>query len=368
MRVVHFSTNSLAGMPLRLVQGLNAHSAHSARLVDRERYSLEKLGWYEHDIVFSETPETALRAAEEADILHLHNYLDLDSRDFAPIDFRALQKRGKLVLRQFHSIPEVVAERMGAPLSRVLGCELPALVISHYPERFYPRALVVPNFVPQDNPEYLPPGPGEALDTDVFFSPTKLTSAWENRWNTKGAPEVEALLRTLADERGCTFDLAHGLPLAEVLRRRKKARIVLDDMSNGSMHLSGLEGVSQGKPVCAFLDDRQLRVLAEMSGTTSHPYLNVRLEDAGPLLRALLDRRDEVREMGAQARRWLERHFADRMLVRHYEDAYAEVVRSGTLARQKALRLDNALERFQAVDLPELGWRTRAARGTGRDH
>jgi hypothetical protein len=361
---VHFSTNSLAGMPLRLVQGLNAHSPHTARLVDRERYSLEKLGWYEHDIVFGETPEAAVQAAEEADVLHLHNYLDLDSRAFAPIDFRALQRRGKLVLRQFHSIPEVVADRMGAPLERVLRCELPALVISHYPERFYPQARVVPNFVPQDDPAYRPPA-GDASGCDIFFSPTKLTSAWENRWNTKGAPEVEALMRELIAETGCTCETAHGLPLAEVLRRRSRARIVLDDMSNGSMHLSGLEGVSQGKPVLAYLDERQLRVLAEMSGTGSQPYVNVRLEDARPVLRRLLAAPDEAREMGAEARRWLVRHFSDRQLVGRYVDAYEELGRSGGLSRQESLRLDGALARFQAVELPELAWRARAARRGG---
>lgn len=380
MRIVHFSTNSLAGMPLRLVQGLNAHTRHAARLVDLERYSLAKLGWYEHDIVFSETPEAAVRAAEDADILHLHNYLDLDSRDFAPIDFRALQRRGKLVLRHFHSIPAVVAERMGVPLSRVLDCELPALVISHYPERFYPKAHVVPNFVPQDDPAYQPldsnNGGGELSDeqtdanpgVDLFCSPTKLTSAWENRWNTKGAPEVEALMRQLAEETGCTFELAHGLPLAEVLQRRRRSAIVLDDMSNGSMHLSGLEGVSQGKPVCAYLDERQLRVLAEMAGTGSQPYLNVRLEDAAPVVRHLLSHPDETREMGREARGWLDKYFTDRALLGRYEAVYEGLSQHGQLTRQPALHLDTALARFQSVDLPEVCWRSRAERGrAGRD-
>ena len=366
MRIVHFSTNSLAGMPLRLVQGLNAHTGHSARLVDLERYSLEKLGWYEHDIVFSETPDAAVAAAQDADIIHLHNYLDLDSREFAPLDFRELRRQGKLILRQYHSIPEVVADRMGVSLSRVRSCVLPALVISHYPERFYPKARVVPNFVPQDDPAYQPLPLGQEPEIDIFFSPTKLTSAWENRWNTKGAPEVEALLHELAGQTGCTWELAHGLPLAEVLRRRQRSRIVLDDMANGSMHLSGLEGVSQAKPVLAYLDGRQRRVLAEMSGTSSHPYLDVRLEEAAEVLRLLLSRPDEAQDMGRAARAWLERNFTDRLLLGHYLDAYAELERTGGLVRQARLRLDDSLKRFQAVDLPEAIYAARVRRGRGR--
>lgn len=360
MRIVHFSTNSLAGMPLRLVQGINAHTPHQARLVDLERYSLEQLGWYEHDIVFSETPQVALEAAQQADIIHLHNYLDLDSTTFAPIDFRTLQRNGALVLRQFHSTPETVALRMNVPLERVTSCTLPALVISHYPERLYPRARVVPNFVPQDDPAYQPPKPGIALETDLFFSPTKLTGAWENRWNTKADPEVSALMDRLARETGCTWLRLHGRPLAEILRARASSRIVLDDMSNGSMHLSGLEGVSQGKPVCAYLDGRQLRVLAEMAGTSSHPYCNVRLEEAHPVLRRLLAAPDETRDMGREAREWLVRQYADHLLIERYVEAYAQLEATGGLERQPALRLDRALDRFQAVELPELLWNARA--------
>ncbi|MGE4468564.1 MAG: glycosyltransferase family 1 protein [Desulfovibrio sp.] len=362
MRVVHFSTNSLAGMPLRLVRGLDRCTGIQARLVDLERYSQDQSGWFEHDVVFRETPELAVRLAEEADVLHLHNYLDLDSREFAPLDFRRLQQRGKLVLRQFHSIPEMVALRMNVPLKRVLDCSLPALVINHYPERFYPQARVVPNFVPQDEPAYCPPGADAALETDLFFSPSKLTGAWENRWNTKGAPEVQALMERLSRETGCRCLTLHGRPLAEVLRRRRLSRIVLDDMGNGSMHLSGLEGVSQGKPVCAYLDERQLRVLAEMAGTTSHPFCNVRLEEAAPVLRHLLAAPGEAREMGLEARQWLERYYTDRLLAGHYVQAYEDLARCGTLERQKALRLDRPLARFQAVELPELRWRERAAR------
>ncbi|OLN28997.1 Glycosyl transferase, family 2 [Desulfovibrio sp. DV] len=347
LRVVHFSTTPLAGMPLRLVAALARHAGLDARLVDTTRFGL-----FGQDVVFDETPKLALALAETADVIHLHNYLALDSKAFAPLDFAALARRGAAVVRQFHSTPALVAGTMGIPVSELLADPLPALVIAQYPERLYPRAWVVPNFVPEDEPGYLPADGPPAVD--VFFSHTKTVGAFEDRWNTKAAPETAALLGQLGRARGVTCDIVTGLPLAEALARKSRARIVIDDLASGSYHLTGLEGLALAKPVLAFLDGRCLELLAAFAGTPRCPFVNVRLEDAGPVLRALLDDPEAADAVGLAGRDWLTSHFSAKTRVAYYLEAYERLLRDpASLRRQPALALDRAAARFFAVALPE---------------
>ncbi|KHK03768.1 glycosyltransferase [Desulfovibrio sp. TomC] len=345
--VVHFSTTPLAGMPLRLTAALARHAGIEARLVDTTRFGL-----FGQDVVFDETPEAAVALAERADIIHLHNYLGLGSTAFAPLDFAALARRGTAVVRQFHSTPALVAGTMGIPVAELLADPLPALVIAQYPERLYPRAWVVPNFVPEDEPGYQPAdGPP---DVDVFFSHTKTVGAFEDRWNTKAAPETAALLGQLGRDHGIASDIVSGLPLAKALARKRRARIVLDDLASGSYHLTGLEGLAMAKPVLAFLDGRCLELLAAFAGTPRCPFVNVRLEEAGPAIRALLADPEAATAVGLAGRDWLTSHFSARTRVAYYVEAYERLLRDPvSLCRQPALALDGPASRFFASALPE---------------
>lgn len=53
--------------------------------MDLCRYGTEDFG---QDVVFAETPGATMELVEQADIVHFHNYLDLDNTQFSPIDFR----------------------------------------------------------------------------------------------------------------------------------------------------------------------------------------------------------------------------------------------------------------------------------------
>ncbi|MGJ3522738.1 cytidylyltransferase domain-containing protein [Nitratidesulfovibrio sp. D1] len=374
MRVVHFAVTPLAGAPLRLVRALNAHlPGCTARLVDLTRYGSEDFG---QDVVFDETPDLARELAEQADILHFHNYLDLDSRHFAPIDFRALAERGALpkknvlAVRQFHSEPGLVAGRMGITPAALLAQPIPALVVGQFQERCYPRARVVPNPLPIDDADYLPHDPAVhgPLRHDVFLSPTRLHSAWADRWNTKARPEAEAAVRAACLPRGASWHLVHRTPLAQTLAAKRLARIVVDDLVTGSCHLTGLEGLAQGKPVLAHLDGRCRRVLAHMAGPDTHPtdacppdsspFVDVRLEDAAHVLGHLLDHPDEAQEVGRAARTWMEAHWRPERIAAAYGAAYASLARDPVAAarnwRQPDLALDGPAKRFFAVTLPDL--------------
>jgi hypothetical protein len=363
LRVVHFSASPLAGMPLRLAQALGRHGGLDARLIEPTRYGL-----FGQDVVFDETPDLALALAQAADIIHLHNYLDLASTTFAPIDFAALARRGAAVVRQFHSTPELVAGTMGRPVAALLADPLPALVIAQYPERLYPRAMVVPNFVPEDEPAYQPADTPAA--SDIFFSHTKTVGAFEDRWNTKAAPETIALLGRLAREQGLTSEVVTGVPLAEALARKRRCRLVIDDLASGSYHLTGLEGLAMAKPVLSFLDGRCLELLAAFAGTPRCPFVNVRLEDAGPVLAALAADPEAAAAVGLAGRDWLTSHFSAKTRVASYLEAYEALLRDpSTVRRQPSLAVAGPERRFFALALPQAvhnARRTRHLAATGQ--
>lgn len=356
VRIVHFSITPLAGAPIRLVQALKRHTNYDVHLVDLERW-----GRYDHDAVHGDDPERTFELVRAADIIHLHNYLDYQSSEFHPVDFDALRQEGKAFIRQFHSHPDLVAQGMQIEVSNLLASAMPALVIAQFQERFYPNARVVPNIIPQDSTTY---SPGyEPITNDIFFSPTSTLSAWDDRWNTKGTPETLELMKQVARKTGCSMKCMTNSTFQEVIAEKRRARLVIDDLITGSYHLSGLEGLSLGKPVFSFLDGRTQRVLGEIAGTETCPFVNVRLEDSYEVLVYLVEHPEEAAAIGKAGRKWIERYWSDHILVQHFVDVYEKLlVDPHLVARQDSLCLKDTVDRLQAVVLPDLAYRSRAER------
>ncbi len=355
MNILHFSKTPLAGAPIRLVKALQKHTDYQARLVDLERW-----GIFDHDVIHVENPDEVRVLAEQADIIHLHNYLDFHSKEFYPVDFTLLQRQGKFFVRHFHSTSMLVAATMGISVAELLASPIPAIVIAQYPERFFPKAQVVPNIIPQDDSNYQPNH--NLPEYGIVYSPSIDRSAWGDRWNTKGKPETVSLMKKVARHTGCKINYTKNRqPLAQVMQDKCQAAIIIDELVTGSYHLSGLEGLSLGKPVLAFLDHRIVQVLQGISGSKCCPFINVRLEDAFEPLLYLLEHSDEAKAIGQAGREWIESYWADHKLIQHYVDVYDTLVDDpGRVVRQERLRFDNSTAYFQAVTLPDLIYTARA--------
>ena len=364
MKVVHFSITPLAGAPIRLVQALNRLTSIKARLVDFYRHGL-----YDHDIVFSESPTEAVALAGEADIIHLHNYLDLKSGQFAPIDFEKLQHRGKRIVRHFHSTPDWIAEQMQMPEEKLLACPLPSFVIAQYPERFFPKSRVVPNLIPHSQALYQPLSDREEAEFDIFFSPTKTAGAFERRWDTKASPEVTSMIKRVAERTRCTFKIMSGRPLDEVLEIKRKSRIIIDDLVTGSYHLTGLEGLAQGKPVLSFIDERCLGLLRYFSGSDHCPFINVRLEDAEEVLLWLLEHPAICEEIGKSGNDWIHVNWNEAKLILHFESAYIDLMETPeAISHQEDIFPELYRNPFFNQVLPDLIFQARKARQSAFGH
>lgn len=356
LRVVHLATDSIAGMPFRLVKTLQRQENLIVNLIEVKRRNS-----YPQDVIFGDDVEKAVELITKADIIHLHNNLDTNSEAFYPVNFKKLEQKGTRFVRQFHSVPSTIARKMKCSVESVLSCPIPSIVIGQFQERFYPKALVVPNFVPLNDPLYLPEKNG--FSTDILYTPSKVVGAWSDRWNTKGLPETKRILKRLENETGCRTKILNSIPLESILREKQQAYIIVDEMVTGSYHLSGLEGLCMGRPTFAYLDKRTEFIMRFLSGSTSIPFINVRLEESHRVLKHILLDRGTGEEIGQLSRKWMEGNWNDDILVKQYLEMYEKLmVNPDLVKRQKELIIMDGAVQFFSIVLPNLEYEQRKVR------
>jgi hypothetical protein len=181
MKILHLSHTPPVGAPGCICCVLNMYVGVESRwaALDAEAGAYGKMA-FDLDLRWDRDQDEILALADGCDVLHLHNYLGLDSREFAPLDFRALWEDSKPMVRHFHSTPDLIARFTKQPGQSVLDCPIPKLVIAQYPERFFPNAKLVPNIV-------LPEASDAAAETPapstirIGYAPSRFNSARASR-------------------------------------------------------------------------------------------------------------------------------------------------------------------------------------------
>jgi len=355
MRVVHLALTPVAGSPWNIVAALNAHTDVRARLVvlNSRAYGPRV---FAGDLDWSEDRDACRRVIAEADVIHMHQFFDPAGAFDAEVG--ALCAR-KVCVRQYHSVPSHFVGDDPAKVAWLLADSTPQLVIGQFHERYFPRARIVPNLLPI-NSTLLSPARYDGALPRVAWSPSVSAGAWEARWATKGFGETRALLDHLAEEGLCAVDTIVEVAHHECLARKRQASLVVDDLVTGSYHLSGLEGLAQGKPVLGWLDERTGLVLREMTGAADLPWINTRLEDASDVLRALLADPALMQALGDASRTWMETWYDDRRLVGHYVKVYHDLLERPDLFMVG--RDNDIAAHWRNVTLPDLLWQSRRDR------
>ncbi len=357
MLVVHVSLTPLAGSPIRIVRALQRHTSVEARLLNLAPQAYGRRVFPE-DLAWERDAREARELVARADVLHFHHWFDFGSRaNPFGFDFLGAVKPGARHLMHWHSSPEFTARNAGVPVEILLAAELPQLVMAQYHERYYPRARQVPLVVEHEGAPAAPAS-GSTRDAGapvVMFTPSQLAGAHVERWETKGRPEVVALLERLA-RRGVLEPLvAHDLPFEECQRRRAAADIVIDDVVTGSFHTTTLESLSLGKPTIAWLDARTQAVLEELTGSHELPIVNAPLAALEAVLGLLC--RDAVlrAELGAWSRAWSRERYGEAQMIAHYQRAYEELAATGRIDPRRPQE-HQAARRWLAADLHDAIW------------
>lgn len=360
MLALHLSTTPLVGAPGRICEALKA----GTNIVARWGVLRTDIGAYERmrfktDLVWDGDREQLLDLAEQADVIHLHNFIDLHSNPFDGIDLFKRWTKGKAIVRQFHSTPDLIARSMGMDVARVHTCPIPKLVIAQYPERFYPNARLVPNIVEISTPQERSLAP-----IRIGFAPSRFASARDSRWDTKGYPETIKLLAKIvrqAKKAGVEIqvDVIEKVPHHVCLERKARCHIVIDDLVTGSYHLSTLESLAAGSVVLTYIDPRVQGALFAISGRTDLPVVNVELADADQVLLDLINQPELVIALGRHSHEWMKRNWNPQTLVSHFTDTYQQVIASPNLPFE-ARHSRTPAEQWYMVDQFDSIWRSRA--------
>lgn len=354
MKIVHFSHTPLVGAPGRISRAISELDDHESRwVVLHDNYgSME----FDIDWLWSEDKEEVIEYTRNADVIHLHNYIDLNTIDFLPINFEDMWKRKVPIVRQFHSHPEFIAKYMGVPVERVITCPIPKLVIAQFQERYYQNAFLVPNIV-NSNIEKVQ---NTERVLQVGFAPSSFRSAHDSRWYTKGYPETRKVLKRIEKklnrvEKLIKLDFIENVSHKDCIERKSKCDLFIDDLVTGSYHLNTLESLSLGIATMCYIDRRLSRVLREFSGSDEFPVINVGLENIEPVLSYLSMNPGLVRDMGNKSREWMKSKWSTQVMVKKYIQAYSLVANEPHMEFENRFD-DSELSEFNIKYMDDLLW------------
>jgi hypothetical protein len=320
---------------------------------------------FDLDLQWARDQEEIVELARTADVLHLHNSIGLESRQFEPIDFKTLWMAGKPMVRQFHSAPESIAVHMKTTTSALYDCPIPKLVIAQFQARYYPRAKIVPNIV--SGAEMRLPGEPRKGSLRVGYAPTRFNSGRSARWDTKGYRETMKMLqrvmrkaasRKIEIDVDCIEQASHR----ECLRRKAACHIVIDDLVTGSYHLNTLESLAAGSACLTYMDRATQQAVFDLTGRSDFPALSVGLEDAEAVLLALAADRPLVEALGQHANNWMARHWAPKDMAQHFLDAYAHVMAHPHAPFPRRSDSEPLVQGWMDVELNDLIWANRTQR------
>ena len=330
MQILHLALTPLVGAPMRICRALALHEGISARfaVLDTNVGAYGRMN-FDTDLQWARDRDEIVELAKTADVLHLHNFIDLDSQHFNPINIRKLWNDGRPMVRHFHSTPNSIATFMRTTAMAVIDCPIPKLVIPQYPARFFSKAKIVPNIILDEEIT-------RTIDTraDVLrvgYAPTRFNSGRDSRWDTKGYIETLRLLKAVARKAAkrnvdIHLDLIEQVAHAECLRRKSACHIVIDDLVTGSYHLNTLESLACGSVCLTYMDRTTQQAVFDLTGRSDFPALSVGLEDAEAVLLDLASNRELVELVGLHSREWMTRHWAPEKMASHFLDAYTHVI------------------------------------------
>jgi hypothetical protein len=364
MRALHLSITPLVGAPGNICRALQMHPGVQARwcVLQPTVGSYGKMV-FDLDLTWERDRDEVVALSRDADVLHLHNFIDLQTAGFAPIDLAALWRNGKPMVRHFHTLPRSVARYMGSTEAAIQACPIPKLVLAQFHERYYPTARVVPNVV------FAPAGVQRQRRADaplrIGYAPSRFNPGRAARWDTKGYPETCKMLRHLqasARHAGVALevDLIEQVSHAESLRRKADCDLFIDDLVTGSYHLNTLESLVLGVACMTYLDGRIQRTLFEATGRVDFPVINAGLEHAHDVLLQLCRDREGIQAIGAHSQRWMETHWRAQAVAETFLSVYREVMAAPHSPFPPRFG-DDAIGRWLTVGSDDALWAARLA-------
>ncbi len=303
MRIAMITVNDPAGVGIQMTNAINRLTEHTCRLITTEyRYNFAFQKDLHVPALDGQGLEELASVLETSDIYHFHLLAD-ENLQLGPYVVKDFLKKQILVHHHhghpdFRGYPEKYQKKY-----RELGRD--NLLVST-PDLLHllPGARWQPNFVPTDDPLFMPPEdplPAEAGVLRIGHSPTR-----KELKNTDELRAIVARLNTEEPGRYYQLDQIENTPYVDCLRRKQHCDVLFDHMQ-GYFGMSSLEGLSQGRPTIAGVDDWNIGHIRDYFGCDSVPWVLARNSDElAATLRRFMDAPDECLAIGAASRAFLE--------------------------------------------------------------
>ena len=335
--VLHVARTSLAGAPIRLVNALNKHTKYAARLLDFIPLKMDDGSYkFPEDLDWHVEQDRAIakNMIKMADIIHFHHYMDPVLNPFL-VDFTKETKPDCKIIRQFHSPKDFVRKVEFKFDESYAKDTLPKFVIPHCAERTFLDLDIVPNIVPIDE-EYCMPYETNNKKLKVLYSASCTTPRLEERWATKGYPEVSAKLKELSKKLDFEYVEISHTEFYETMQLKREADIIIGDTVTGSYHLTELEALSMGKPCLTYLDARSAITFINTFKSKDIPFVNVYMDEIENALTELINNKKLREDIGKFSREWMEKYYREEILIQKFVDVYDKILAGETIIREDA--------------------------------
>lgn len=313
MKVLHLSDTTLSGSPIRIVDLLNKHAdgVQARHIVWHPTFGYRT---FKTDLVSSQMSRDEVASwLEWADVLHFHNR---HAR-------QELFQRHRLEVPKKPAVIQMHSPKKSEDFTPEIQSGLPLAIIAQYHVRQWPELrFVVPNVVDISSEPYVSRvEPALRARPVVSYAPSNVNA---KGWDDKGYGVVSPLLKKLKFAHRLDYQLIVSQPHHEVLRLKALADVGIDEVVTGSYHLSSLEYMAFGIPCIAYLDELTEKVVKDLTGADTLPWLQTTRTTFKQRIHELILRRN-WQEFGRETRRWMETHWSPEKLAGHYLRMYGEL-------------------------------------------
>lgn len=269
-------------------------------------------------------PEQIKDCLEWADVIHCMANVGVRSKFFEKHGIQKLLKSKRWVY-QWHGAQIWPFERVWFPedYGSVKFLHIGQGWIQTQAEWFAPffekwGARIVPNLITADDPLHLPM-PWEDRRESTAFSPSQ---------RNEGAVNKKGVYVTRRQFERFRLDIIMGVDFEECLKRKRRCKLGIDEIVTPMYHRSGLEFLAQGTPCICSWTEQTKENLRRATGADKVPFINCkRPQDLRKKIewfwRELTD--SDRKQMGLDARAWIDEYYHPRTLIEQYLDIYKEV-------------------------------------------
>lgn len=315
--VLHISPTPLVDAPRKVSEELNKSPKFTSTTIIFNDYPGTLAGVFsQQSILYTKNKDLAIKLIEEADIIHIHNFL---SEEQEQVIFQNSKSDIKFIY-QVHSPlregPNFV-EYQPKYIEFDKKC-----VIAQYHTRLYPDYEMVPNIIlhePSLNPIQKTEKP------KVLFSPAHKRTG--GRWNDKYSNELMEALESLSKLKKIELIIAEGYTPHELYILRTKCHITIDEITTGAFHQISLEGLCAGNVVINNSDCFSNDIFKHfVNANDDLPFYKVNRFNVYDRLFTLVSNHEQIAGLQQKSYEFFECYLKPRKLIKSFEKIYLEVL------------------------------------------